>query len=110
MGTRSNLYYADQKSRFYDEDFTKLANYMTKTKNKRKTIGRKQRKTATKRSKLQPCEKYAVTRTEIPKTCTLAKRSKTQKGYYIANSYEGINPATGMRYRRYTLIRIHRRI
>ena len=38
------------------------------------------------------------------------KEVKPKKGYYIANSYEGINPATGMRYRRYTLIKIHRRI
>ena len=82
-----------KKSRFYDEDFTKLANYMTK--NERKTIGRKQRKTATKRSKLQPCEKYAVTRTEIPKTCTLAKRSKTQKRLLHRKQLRGDQPGYG---------------
>ena len=31
------------------------------------------------------------------------------KGYYVAKSHEGINPATGFRYRRYTLIRLNRR-
>lgn len=64
-------------------------------KNKRKTIGRKQRKTATKRSKLQPCEKYAVTRTEIPKTCTLAKRSKTQKRLLHRKQLRGDQPGYG---------------
>ena len=52
-------------------------------------------KTATKRSKLQPCEKYAVTRTEIPKTCTLAKRSKTQKRLLHRKQLRGDQPGYG---------------
>ena len=38
------------------------------------------------------------------------KEIKEKTGYYIAKSYEGINPATGFKYRRYTLIRLNRRI
>jgi len=38
------------------------------------------------------------------------KEIKQKNGYYIAKSYEGINPATGFKYRRYTLIRLNRRI
>ena len=111
MGTRSNLYYADQKSRFYDEDFTKLANYMTKNeKTREKRSDGSKGKPRLKKTSYNHAKNMPLPEPKSQKTCTLAKRSKTQKGYYIANSYEGINPATGMRYRRYTLIRIHRRI
>ena len=34
---------------------------------------------------------------------------KPKKGYYIAKIHEGINPVTGYKYRRYTMIRLKRR-
>ena len=34
---------------------------------------------------------------------------KPRKGYYIARIHEGINPKTGYKYRRYTMIRLERR-
>lgn len=63
-----------KKSRFYDEDFTKLANYITKNeKTREKRSDGSKGKPRFERSKLRPYPEYAVTRTEIPKTCTLAK-------------------------------------
>ena len=37
------------------------------------------------------------------------KEIKPKKGYYIAQCHEGINPVTGFKYRRCTLIRIYSR-
>ena len=34
--------------------------------------------------------------------------AETKKGYYMAHIYEGINPVTGFKYRRYTMIRYRR--
>ena len=33
---------------------------------------------------------------------------KPKKGYYMAHIHEGINPVTGFKYRRYTMIRYRR--
>ena len=38
------------------------------------------------------------------------KEVKPKKGYYIARVWEGINPKTGYKYRRCTMIRLNRRI
>ena len=38
------------------------------------------------------------------------KEIKPKKGYYIARMWEGINPKTGYKYRRYTMIKLNRRI
>lgn len=34
------------------------------------------------------------------------KEVKPKKGYYIVRSHEGINPVTGFKYRRYTMVRM----
>lgn len=47
---------------------------------------------------------------KVDKRIRWKKEPKPQKGYYIASVYEGINPVTGYRYRRYTMIRLNRRI
>lgn len=99
-----------RKSKFYDEDFTQLANYMTKDENtvevkKDGALGKPRLRAAnysTSRNMPEP----------EPKTDKLLrwkKEPKPKKGYYIAAIHEGINPVTGYKYRRYTMIRLHRR-
>lgn len=100
-----------KKGRFYDEDFTKLANYMTKNeKTREKRSDGSKGKPRLKEASYNHAKNMPLPEPKSQKLVRWQKEVKPKKGYYIANSYEGINPATGMRYRRYTLIRIHRRI
>lgn len=99
-----------RKSKYYDEDFTKLSNYMTKDENsvemkKDGTPGKPRLKAAN----------YNISRNmPIPepkkdKLVRWKKEPKPKKGYYIARIHEGINPVTHYLYRRYTMIRLDRR-
>ena len=100
-----------KKSKHYDEDFTKLANYMTKdehTQEKRKDgqlaeprISEASYSTSRNMPLPEPRTKRVKRWQQAP---------KPWKGYYIVSIHEGINPATGFKYRRYTMIRLHRRI
>lgn len=98
-----------RKSKFYDEDFSKLANYMTKDEHTREpkqdgTPGKPRLRAANYRtSRNMPLPEPKVDRLERWKP-----EPKPQKGYYIAKIYEGITPL-GFRYRRYTMIRLNRR-
>ncbi len=100
-----------KKSRLYDEDFTKLSNYMTKDENTRET-----KKDGTLAKPKLKDANYNISRNmplEKPyedKLIRWKKEVKPKKGYYIAKIHEGINPVTGYKYRRYTMIRLHRRI
>lgn len=98
-------------SEFYDEDFTKLANYMTKNEN---TIEYKKDGTPAKpkirQASYNTSKNMPLPKSHKEKLRTWPSEVKPKKGYYIANLYEGINPATGFKYRRYTMIRLHRRI
>ncbi len=96
-------------SQFYDEDFTKLSNYMTKDEHttytkKDGTEGKPKIKEAS----------YSISRNmplPEPKKDRLVhwkKEVKPKKGYYIAGIHEGFNPVTGYKYRRYTMIRLNR--
>lgn len=100
-----------RKSKFYDEDFTKLANYMTKNENavelkKDGTPGKPRLKAAN----YNTSRNMPLPEPEVDKLIRWKKEPKPKKGYYIATTYEGINPITGYKYRRYTMIRLHRRI
>lgn len=102
-----------KKSKHYDEDFTKLANYITKNEN---TIEYKEDGTPAK-PKIKEASYWTSKNMPIPdphvdKLVRWKKELKAKKGYYIVKDsyYEGINPATGFKYRRYTMIRLHRRI
>lgn len=94
----------------YDEDFTKLADYMTKDvyttyKKADGTEGKPRLKEAS----------YSTSRNmplPEPKPDKLVRWKKTvkpKKGYRIVRIHEGINPVTGYKYRRYTMIRTVRR-
>lgn len=95
----------------YDEDFTKLAAYMTKDEyTEYENADGQKGKPRIKESS------YSTSRNmTLPKARTkMLKRwkefPKARKGYYIIRIHEGINPKTGFKYRRYTEIRLNRRI
>ena len=98
-----------KKSKHYDEDFTKLANYMTKNEH---TIVYKEDGTQAK-SKIKEASYWTSKNMPVqkPKEDKLLRWKELvvpKKGYYIVKDsfYEGINPVTGYPYRRYTMIRI----
>lgn len=101
----------NQSDKMYDEDFTKLAQYMTKDehtayKKADGTPGKPRiRETSYSHSRNMP-----LPEPEVDKLVRWKKEPKPKKGYYIARIYEGINPKTGYKYRRYTQIRLNRRI
>lgn len=43
---------------------------------------------------------------KVDKLIRWKREVKPKKGYYIVDLYEGINPVTGYKYRRYTMIRL----
>lgn len=98
---------AIKKSAFYDEDFTLLASYMTKSE---KTV--EKRKDGTKaKSKIKESSYGTSRNMPLPepkpdKLVRWKKEVKPKKGYYIVRSHEGINPVTGFKYRRYTMARL----
>lgn len=98
-----------RKSKFYDEDFTKLSNYITKDENTVET-----KKDGTPGKPRLKAANYGTSRNmplPEPKKDKLIRwkaEPKPKKGYYIAHIYEGKNPITGFKYRRYTMIRYRR--
>lgn len=98
-----------KKSSYFDEDFSRLANYMTKDgtateKRKDGTLGKPKIKEASYgTSRNMPLhEPY------VDKLIRWKKEVRPKKGYYIAKIYDGVNPITGYKYRRYTMIRLNR--
>lgn len=95
--------------KYYDEDFMKVAEYLTKDENSREekkdgTLGKPRIKEASyshsRNMQLVPPKKDKLHRWK--------REVKPKKGYYIARIWEGINPATGYKCRRYTMIRLNR--
>lgn len=97
--------------KFYDEDFTKLAGYLTKSE---RTVHLKADGTPGKpriaESNYNHSRNMPLPEPKVKKLKRWKKEIKPKEGYYIARCYEGINPVTGYRYRRCTMIRLHRRI
>lgn len=96
-----------KESEFYDEDFTKLANYMTKDEgtieyNQDGTVA----KPRIKEANYNTSRNMPLPEPKVDKLVRWKSEVKPKKGYYIASIHEGINPATGYMYRRYTMIRI----
>lgn len=100
-----------KKSKYYSEDFAELASYLTKgayTREKKAdgTLAAPRiRESSYGTSKNMPLPE--------PKKKPLVrwpKDVKPKKGYYIARIHEGVNPKTGYKYRKYTMIRLNRRI
>lgn len=100
-----------KESKFYDEDFTSLASYMTKNEHSRelKKDG-SPAKPRLKEASYMTSKNMPLPDPAVDKLQRWKKEPKQKKGYYIAKIYEGINPVTGYKYRRYTMIRLNRRI
>ena len=98
---------AIKDGKYQDDDFASLANYMTKDEH-----STEEKKDGT-RSKLRISESNYNTSRNMPlpepEVDTLIRwkaEPKPKKGYYISQIHEGINPVTGYKYRRYTMIRL----
>lgn len=100
-----------KKSKYYDEDFSRLAAYITKSQHTReKKADGSAAKPRIKESSYSTSRNMPLPEPEVDKLRRWKKEVKPKKGYYIAKLHEGINPATGYKYRRYTMIRLNRRI
>lgn len=99
-----------KNSKYYDEDFTKLANYMTKDEHttEEKKDG-KPGKPRLSEANYNTSRNMPLPEPKVDKLQRWKKEPKPKKGYYIAKIHEGINPVTGYKYRRYTMIRLKRR-
>jgi len=91
----------------YDEDFTKLASYMTKGEHSvwLNENGDPQ-KPRIREASYSTSRNMPLPEPHPEKLQRWKKEVKPKKGYYIASIYEGINPVTHYKYRRYTMIRI----
>lgn len=95
-----------RKSRYYSEDFSDLANYITKDEH---TVEKKKDGNSGKPRLSE--SSYSTSRNmplPPPKVDTLVhwkKEARPKKGYRIIGLFEGVNPVTGFLYRRYTMVR-----
>lgn len=100
-----------RKSKYYSEDFAELATYMTKGAHTReKRSDGTWSKPRLRDASYSTSKNMPLPEPDTEKLVRWKKEVKTKKGYYITRIHEGINPATGFKYRRYTMIRLHRRI
>ena len=90
----------------YDEDFTKLSSYITKSQN---TVELKAdgtpAKARIKESNYNTSRNMPLPEPKVDKLARWKEEPKPKKGYYIVRIHEGINPVTGFKYRRYTMIK-----
>lgn len=100
-----------KKSKYYSEDFAELASYITKSEHTReKKADGSEAAPRIKESSYSTSRNMPLPEPRKKKLSRWPKEVKPKKGYYIARIHEGINPKTGYKYRRYTLIRLNRRI
>ncbi len=93
--------------KLYDEDFTKLAEYMTKDSS---TVEKKKdgswSRPRVRQSSYSTSRNMPLKEPEVKKLKRWKEEPKPKKGYIIIKIHEGINPATGFKYRRYTMVRL----
>ena len=100
-----------KKSTYYDEDFSMLANYLTKDEHTREQKKNGESgKPRLSESSYSTSRNMPLPESNVDKLKRWKREPKPKKGYYIARIHEGINPVTGYRYRRYNMIRLNRRI
>lgn len=96
--------------KIYDEDFSKLASYMTRDES---TVEFKENgepeKPRIRQASYNTSRNMPIPEPKEEKLIRWKREVKPKQGYYIARIYEGINPVTGYKYRRYTMIRQERR-
>lgn len=91
----------------YDEDFSRLAAYLTKDEHTsyQKQDG-EEGKPRIREASYSTSRNMPLPEPKVDRLVRWKKEPKPKKGYYMAGFHEGINPVTGYRYRRYTMIRI----
>ena len=100
-----------KKSKYYSEDMAELAAYLTKGENTReKKADGTEAAPRIKEASYSTSRNMPLPEPRGKRLERWQKEIKPKKGYYIARMYEGINPVTGYKYRRYTMIRLNRRI
>lgn len=100
-----------KKSKFYDEDFTSLASYITKDEHSvEKKADGTPGKPRLREASYNTSKNMPLPEPHVDKLVRWKKEVKPKKGYYIARIWEGINQKTGYKYRRVTQIRLNRRI
>lgn len=98
-------------SDYYSEDMLKLAEYLTKDEYSTETKkDGTQSKPRIRESSYRCSQNMPLPKPHTDKLYRWKKEIKPKKGYYIARMWEGINPKTGYKYRRYTMIKLDRRI
>lgn len=98
-------------SDYYSEDMLKLADYLTKDEYSTETKkDGTQSKPRIRESSYRCSQNMPLPKPYPDKLYRWKKEIKPKKGYYIARMWEGINPKTGYKYRRYTMIKLDRRI
>ncbi len=98
-------------AKVYDEDMTKLANYITKSEHTTyKKADGSRGKSRISESSYSTSRNMPLPEPKQQKLIRWKAEPKAKKGYYIEKHHEGINPVTGYKYRRYTMIRLNRRI
>ena len=98
-------------SDYYSEDMLKLAEYLTKDEYSTETKkDGTQSKPRIRESSYRCSQNMPLPKPHPDKLYRWKKEIKPKKGYYIARMWEGINPKTGYKYRRYTMIKLDRRI
>ena len=98
---------AIRNSKYYDEDFTKLANYMTRDEHSTETkADGTQSKPRISASSYNTSRNMPLPTPKEDRLIRWQKEPKPKKGYYIYRIVEGVNPVTGYKYRRYTMIRL----
>lgn len=99
-----------RSSEFRDEDFTRLGNYLTKSEKTREAkADGSPGKPRIREASYSHSRNMPLPEPEVDKLRRWKKELKAKNGYYIARIHEGINPATGYKYRRCTMIRLERR-
>lgn len=97
-------------SKYYGEDFEKLASYMTKD---HRTVEVKKDgelgKPRIREASYSLSRNMPLPEGQAKKFRRWTEEPKPKKGYHIIKIHEGINPVTGYKYRRYTMIRLDRR-
>jgi hypothetical protein len=93
--------------KIYDEDFSKLAAYLTKDEytdytNEDGTPGKPRIREAS----YNTSRNMPLPEPKVDKLVRWKKDVKPKKGYRIIRIHEGINPVTGYKYRRYTMVRL----
>lgn len=97
--------------KYYDEDFSKIAAYITKDEHSVETkADGTPGKPRIREASYNTSRNMSLPEPHVDKLVRWKKEVKPKKGYYIARIWEGINPKTGYKYRRVTQIRLNRRI